>query len=452
MILACGFLTQTLPLMLAVVMAMGGVFLAWHAPRFMGFLTLATGPLIGWLWSISLKHTTYGERLFAGSLDLPVSDVVAFAGVFAVGWWLIRTGEWRSAWRRFPFLGSYAALVAAHLASVFSRAEPDPLGVFKFTFRPVAFAYIAYVALPSVVLRSWRDVRLAFGVFVGGASLFALQGLVSLIVNEQWSLLALHRARPLAIFGVFPIGVNHNVLAEWLVVAAPFALALAAWTHEKKLRSWLYAAAFLCMIVALLTFARSAWIVVALELFLACATVWRSHLSLFWKRVRRGLWLCILPLVGYMGWFSLRSEVASSTDARAMLAGIAWDGFSRHPLFGMGAGTFVARVGETWSYQLLFGGAMDGHGIIPKLALETGLVGLLAYAVLSYTIAHLVLRAIREVGYTHRMGQGLVFAAIGATGAWTYQLFNTTYWTAKLWLPIGLVFAAMAMMKRSKYV
>ena len=27
-------------------------------------------------------------------------------------------------------------------------------------------------------------------------------------------------------------------------------------------------------------------------------------------------------------------------------------------------------------------------------------------------------------------------------GGWIYQVFNTTYWTPKLWLPIGLTLAA----------
>jgi hypothetical protein len=30
----------------------------------------------------------------------------------------------------------------------------------------------------------------------------------------------------------------------------------------------------------------------------------------------------------------------------------------------------------------------------------------------------------------------------GALGAFVYQIFNTDYWTGKMWLPIGLMLAA----------
>lgn len=425
---------------------------AWLAPRVVGMAAIAAGPFIGWIWSFSLPPTVYAERVFAGSIDIPFSDIFGILGLVSLVALIIHERAISRVWNRLPFAYSYAAVFGAHLVSAFSNARPDPLGVIKFSFRPVAFAYAAYVALPMMLLRTWRQVRQAFGWFVGGAVVFAAQGLLSLIVNERFQIGSLHRARPLSIFGVYPIGSNHNVLAEWLVVAAPFALALAAWTHERSLRRWLYAASMLCAFVALLTFARSAWIVFSIEMVLLFATVWRP---LFWRVLRfmrQGLWLAFLPLVGYMAWFSSRQEVASSTDARAMLTGIAWQWFFAHPFVGAGAGTFVSRVDGTWSYRLLFGGAMDAHGIIQKLLAETGILGISAYALVTIVVARLAIRTIQRVGWTHRMGEGLMYAAVGMTGAWTYQLFNTTYWSAKLWLPIGLFFAASALCRRSTYV
>lgn len=450
--LSLGFLTDSLALIALLLASSLAILFAWRVPRVVGMMSLAMGPCIGWIWSLSLPPTVYTERLFAGSLDVPVSDVVALFAVVSLFALLVRQADWRRAWDRLPFIYSYAALVGAHLLSAFSSARPDPLAVIKFSLRPVAFSYLAYVALPVLFLRTWQQVRHAFGWFVGGASVFAFQGLVSLVVSDRWQIATLHRARPLPIFGVYPIGSNHNVLAEWLVVAAPFALALAAWTHERALRRWLYIAAGLCALTALLTFARSAWIVMCLQLVLLFATVWRPMLKRVMRMVRQGLWVALVPLVGSMIAFSLRAEVASSTDARAMLTGIAWQWFLAHPVVGAGAGTFLTRVDGTWSYRLLFGGAMDAHGILQKLLAETGSVGIAAYALVSVVIGRLAILVIRRVGWTHRIGEGVLYAAVGMTGAWVYQLFNTTYWSAKLWLPIGLFFAAAHLCRRSKYV
>lgn len=450
--LSLAFYFDSLALIALILAAGMTMVVAWFAPRVVGMLTLIMGPLIGWIWSFSLPPTVYTERLFAGSIDVPVSDVVALAGCVSLMALLVREADWHRAWRRLPFVYSYGALVWAHLASAFSSAHPDPLAVVKFSLRPVAFSYVAYVALPVTLLRTWQQVRQAYGWFVGVATFFALQGLVSLVVDEGWRVGALHRVRPLPILGVYPIGGNHNVLAEWMVVAAPFALALAAWTHERVLRRWLYGAAVLCTVAALLTFARSAWIALFVELVMLFATMWRPIFKRVIRLMRQGLWLAALPVVSYMAWFSLQQEVASSTDARVMLTGIAWQWFAAHPFVGAGAGTFLSHVDGTWSYRLLFGGAMDAHGIVQKLLAETGILGISAYALVSIMIARLAIRMIQRLGWAHRIGEGVLYAAVGMTGAWVYQLFNTTYWSAKLWLPIGLFFAAANLCRRSKYV
>lgn len=452
LLVGAGLVFDAFFIILAALLAALGVLVCWYFPLAMGTLALATGPLIGLIFSIPLQRSVYGQRFFAGSIDVPFSDMVAIVGLFSVGLWIFRTDGWREAWKRLPFFGSYCALIFAHLLSAFSFAQPNKLSVLKYTLRPVLFSYLAFAALPVILLRRWEDVRRAYGLFVIGATLFAFQGFVSLFVDERWTSFSLHRARPLPIFGYYPIGSNHNVLAEWLVVAAPFALALAAWTHDRRLRPWLMVASGICVAMAMLTFARSAWIAVIVQLVLAFATVWRRHLRIVGDWFIRFAWVIILPFVGYMAWFSLSPQVASSTDARATLTGIAWQTFLMHPLVGAGAGTFTARVGDTWAYRLLFGAPLDAHGVFQKLLAETGMIGVAAYILVTVTIAQLGWKIMKRIGWVHRVGEGLMFAAIGVTGAWVYQIFNTTYWSAKLWLPIGLFFAAAMLCRRSRYV
>jgi hypothetical protein len=39
-------------------------------------------------------------------------------------------------------------------------------------------------------------------------------------------------------------------------------------------------------------------------------------------------------------------------------------------------------------------------------------------------------------------GEAYIFLVAGVLGALVYQFFDTTYWTPRLWLPVGLALAA----------
>lgn len=402
------------------------------------FAAIATAPMIGWLFSIPLPQTQLGERAFAGSIDIPLSDAVAGVALFSAILLLIRQQEWSWAWQRLPLKKSYAALVIAHVTSLFSGAEPNRYEVVKFALRPVALSYFASIALPLFFIRTVKILRFVLGIAVAVGMVFAIDGGVSLFVGQGW----LAEAHPLWWGSVALIGTNHNVLAELLLVTAPFAFALAHLTHDHRARSWLYGMGAFMSLIALLTFSRTAWIVFLLEGVFLSLTVWRVQARTLWQR--SWLWILALsaPFVAYMILFSSQVSVEGSTDARATLTGIAWRLFRDHPFIGVGAGTFLDHVAHTWSYQLLFGGPMDAHGVLQKIAPETGLFGLVAFGLVWITIARVLWRSMWRLQWETRVGQVFVFLNSAVFGAIIYQLFNTTYWTAKLWLPVGIVFAA----------
>ncbi len=415
------------------------LLIAWRAPYTVFYLAIFCAPFIGWLVSLSTGTVQLGERIFGGSIDVPVCDLVALIALAAWAFRLLFVWQKRKQkdWKPWLPLGlSFGLLFLAHVLTVFSPAEPNPILVLKYSLRPVLFSYIAWVLLPTNFLRSQRRLLTTLGILVASGLLFAFDGLRSLFVFDG----SLHTARPLPIFGISPIGINHNVLAEWLIFVAPLALAMAELVKDRIAKQVLYVFAGFMTLIALLTFARSAWITLILEVGFLAYFNYREQLKRHLKTVLMYVFL-FSPLAIYMLHFSSRDEVQSSTDARAMLAGIAWNLFTANPLLGVGAGTFVDHVAATWLFSYEFGAALDSHGILQKIGAETGILGLCAFAFVIFVLARWIGRmwlAFKEDSLERRAFAYLVVAVIGA---FSYQIFNTTYWSAKLWLSVGLVLA-----------
>lgn len=418
------------------------VLLAWRYPYIGLYLFIVTAPLLGVVVSISTGHIEFGERTFGGSIDVVLAELVA--GAVLAAWALRLFFVWRKrerAWKPWlPLIEPYSALVIAHVVSALSVASPDPILVLKYSLRPVFFAYISSVVLPVNFIRSRQ--RLITVLLITGivGLIFTLDGFRSLFAwsGEEGFL---YRARPLPILGFSPIGINHNVLAELLLTTFPFVLAWGILIKDVVRERWAAYAALGMVMVAILTFARSAWITLACQLLFLGATIWREWLKTYWKVVLKGS-LLTLPIVIYMLVLSLGPGVQGSTDARSMLSGIAFELFRGSPVVGVGAGTFVDRISHTWIFTYEFGTPMDSHGIFQKVLAETGLLGFIALL----AVMGVLIRMLYTTWKTLRRGSDdwyvFTLCITAVLGAWVYQVFNTTYWTPKLWLPIGLTLAA----------
>ncbi len=415
------------------------LLIAWRAPYVVFYAAVFVAPFIGWVVSLSTGTVQLGERVFGGSIDIPVSDLVALIALAAWAFRLLFIWQKRKQtdWKPWLPLGiSFGLLILAHVLSVFSIAAPNPLFVIKYALRPVLFSYIAWVLLPANFLRSRRRLLTTLGVLITSGLIFAFDGLRSLFVFDA----ALHRARPLPIFGVSPIGINHNVLAEWLVFVAPLALCAAELTNDKRGKRLLYGLSAFMTLIALLTFARSAWITLILQAACLIYFNYRQELKRHLRALVSGV-ILLSPLAVYMVLFSSRTEIQGSTDARAMLTGIAWSLFTASPLIGVGAGTFVDRVGATWLFSYEFGAPLDSHGILQKLGAETGVIGLCAFAILLFVLGRWTWRVWQAFKVNSLERRAYACLIVAMLGAFSYQIFNTTYWSAKLWLPVGILLA-----------
>lgn len=413
-------------------------------------LLIALIPFQGLFIHIPVDIPTIGERLFGGSVDLLLGEVVAI--VVLIAWGLRTIAHWIKRhdpnWEPWiPLLWPMMGIVATHLLSTQSSFHPDVLLVIKYTIRPILWCYIVYVVLTVNAIRSSRRLRMVLGIIATTGMFAAFMGFVSLWF-PQMAGQPFPRAVPLSVFGISVLGDNHNLIAEWFVVSVSSTIALSLLTKSDRLRRILKAMALFQIVIALLTFARTLWIVFAFEAVLAGWFIWRD---LFKKYLPIVLISCLflLPLGVLMTTFSSSKFVQSSTSTRLMLSQIAMNIWAQSPWVGSGAGTFVERIGSTTIFLIEYGAPLDSHGWLQKLLAEVGIIGLLAVVFFFWRIFVFIQKELKTTFAYHSAERDvfLIFA-ITVYGELIYQLFNTNYWSGKLWLPIGLLFAISRSLKR----
>ncbi len=406
-------------------------------------LLAALMPMSGWVINFGVYNWSRHIPIL-NTIDAPAADFFALVllisySVRLLALWGIPGREERP--RLAPHSAVFWLFLFVQLLSVVFATREDALGIgVKYVLRPMLFMYLMWVLLPFTIVRTRealdRVLRWMYGVGVGGA----VMGMISLILGAAqggWT-----RVTPFALAGWTPFGTNHNLLAEVLVVILPIGAYLLHQEDRPHVRRWLFVGNALILVATLLTFARSAWIVLFVECLLALWLMRDSIGRLPVVRFRRqmvGLALALLlPILVYMIAISTSSLVAGSNDTRIDLARISWEYFRDRPLLGQGPGTFLSIVADTHVYVIEYGDPLDAHGMLQKIIAESGLLGLITW-VLMLTIFMLygwrgVMRARSLPEYP------LVVALfVAASGAIVYQIFNTSYYSGKMWLPIGLL-------------
>jgi len=421
------------------------VALSWRFPYEMFAVWAPLSFLLGFQISVTTGYYRIGERTLGATFELSVGELLAVGLVAA---WALRVlllwrGRRDRNWKPWLPLGyTFLALGFAHLVTIWSPGQPSAFEVLKFVMRYQVFLYLACIALVVNFVRSKKRLRQILLGFLLLGSFFALDGLYNMVVIGDGGI-SIRQAQPEPILvDVNPLGGNQHSLAETLLVGEGAALAFGSLSAFcSKRRKTAFAAAGLMALVSLLTFSRTAWIVMALQVSILFATVWKPW---FKAHVRELILAAILasPLAVLMVIYSFTTLSIGSLDSRAALTGIAWTFFTGSPLIGVGAGTFADRVANTYAFVIDYGTPLDSHGIFQKVAAETGIVGLLALCSVLVEILRRFWKDWNGRSFSPNEHMAYVFLLVTAFGAFAYQTTSTSYWTARLWIPIALALAA----------
>jgi O-antigen ligase len=313
----------------------------------------------------------------------------------------------------------------------------------KYIIRPLTFFYLMFVVLPYNVINSkkllWNVLRIFYGVGIA----VSLMGLWSILFSETSGL---RRALPLPIFGIPVLGTNHNLIAEVLISVIPMGFIL-IWEAKKIwLKKILIVGVLFMSMINLLTFSRTGWIALAFELLVLVLIKYRKNIRNLFE-LGAVIFLILSPLVLY-GYFFMTSEIVRSSNLnRLALTKISLETFVDHPIVGAGAGTFVEQVARDRWYVIDFGNPSEAHGVVQKLLAETGLLGFLTFfALLGFVIWSLI-KTYRSLPLKSSYKYVLLALLLSSAGSIIFQLFNTSYFVSKLWLPLGVALAAARLAK-----
>lgn len=411
------------------------------------------------LYLIVILYPFIYLQLFIGKeINIPYVDVVAMFVFLA---WVLRSlflppygglhfiKQWgkgaKLSLENFPGLLFFLLFFLASLLSLINT-ENFFLSL-KYILRPLTFFYLMFLVLPYNVINSKKVLFNVFWIFYGIGIFVSLMGLWSILFPETPGIF--RRAVPLPVFGIPILGTNHNLIAEVLISVIPIGFILIWEAKEILSKKILIIGVLLMAVINLLTFSRTGWIALSLELFILVILKYRKNIKNY-LQLGALIFLIISPLLIYSYLFMTSEIVRSSNLNRVALTKIALENFAKHPFVGNGAGTFVEQVSRERWYIVDFGSPSEAHGVVQKLLAETGILGFVTFfALLGYVLWRLV-------GVYHDLKSDspykyIILALIlSSCGSIVFQLFNTSYFVSKLWLPFGVALAAARLAEESE--
>lgn len=342
----------------------------------------------------------------------------------------------------------FLPFLLAGLLSIINVPHDQIGGSLKYLLRPILFSYLMWLVLPYYLIETEKSFKYALSVIFWTGLLAALIAWLPLLQNP---FAILHTLTPGSIFGFAPLTYNHNILAEVLVVVAPIAFLFFTnpKLQNKKIRKYYFLAFTFLTITTLLTFSRAAWIALLFELILYTWLIRKTNIPTKLDQLKKKtlikqltlLAAVLSPFIIYFSVFSFSSIVISSNVTRWDLTQISWTYFSEHPIIGNGVGTFVGLVADTRLFTVEYGDPLDAHGVIQKLLAEQGLLGLITFFIFICWLLNELYKGIYQAKNEEAKKLEIaLFLAIA--GSLIFQLFNTSYYSPHLWLPIGLALTA----------
>jgi hypothetical protein len=389
---------------------------------------------------------TYLELVYA-DFNVPYVDMAAL--LLFIAWslkalYLHFSYKRRLSLKNFPgwfFMALFVFICAISLMNVDQEFLSFCL---KYLFRPIIFFYLMFVVLPFNIVDTFKKFYTSLKI------MFALG--IGLSVMGIWSLFAqtvvgLRRVLPLSIFGAYPLGTNHNQLAEVFIILIPMALIL-FWQEKNVFWKNVYLGGALLMAgVNLLTLSRSGWIALGLQMFILLLFKYRHEMKRIFTPVALYFLAILLVPAGVLMYLLVQAGITeSATLNRLKLIEVSLLLFEKYPLFGAGIGVFTQIMAQVKWYLIEYGDVLDSHGFIFKNLAETGLLGTATFCFLVFYFIYILYK-----GYKQAPNSAYSWIILGCflavVGIFAFQLFGTSYYISKTWLPVGLSLAALKLCK-----
>jgi len=401
------------------------------------------GFFIGWHVYFD-KYYWSKDIPYLSTLNAPLVDFIAlflfFALIIAI-FLGIKKAELKDVKKIYPALVIYILFLAVSFVSALQAYDFNMVSSTKDWARFYVFPFLVFL-LPTLYLVKEKKVFKNVLNIIFAAGIFAsLMGLSSLFfgISDTWL-----RATPYTLLGVAFFGYNHNLLAEVLVAVFPVGLYLFFTANKDKQKMYLFGS-ILILLVGLLTLSRTAWLCFILEILIV-SYFYLNNFKSFVVKYKSVLVIFLIGLVlsaGYMFTFLGSNIVSSSNSARVANIDMAMFYFARQPVLGYGPGMYLNVAGDAKVLVYEFGEPLDAHGFIHKILLETGLLGFILWILFLGSVFYVLMSSIKTTKGEPK--QLAIFMLSLAGGVILYQVFNTSYFSANMWLPLSLALAGVSL-------
>lgn len=401
------------------------------------------------VYLLALLLPVIGFELAIGSFSFPLIDFLAFALFLAFAFrsiYFILFDKQKIKKFKFPLLFPFFLFLFVSLIS--SILSPEPLYSLWYFCRWPLFLYFAYILVPYNLITEQKTLKRTIITAAFSSLVVLIFGFLS-FYGQDWTD-SFFRIRSLPIFGVFPFGKNHNLIAEFLNVGAFFVLSLRFLAKKPRFKKSLDITFLFFVLGIILTFSRSGWLVLFLQAGVYLIIFFQQQKSQ--KKIpgreiilSLGIIMIILfPLFIKMN--RLQEDNVSSTENRLLLTEISIEAFKEKPILGHGSGSFIRLVDDNVRFRAKYGEAIDSHGVIQKVLAENGLFGIIAWFFIIFYLLKIFYQAIKKYSASHPWLSPLI---IGALGGLFFQFLNTSYYKGKVWLPIVLALLAIKLVENN---
>jgi O-antigen ligase len=345
---------------------------------------------------------------------------------------------------KFPFAPAFLLFFfLALLSSFFSANISESIW---YSFRWILFFYLSFIVLPFNLVKSSKLLKNTLLILALSGLLLSLVGFASLFFQDPQD--SFFRVRPLYLFGDWIFGENFNLLAEFLVITVFVVFALKYYYRSFRTRRLLDILAVFILFINLMTFGRTAWITIFLQLILYFL-IYKLIIRKEGIRIKEAV-ISIFLLVAMISPFflkmmSLQEHNISSTSNRILLTEISWQAFLEKPFFGHGGGSFVDLVSSNTRFAAQYGDPLDSHGFGQKVLSESGIFGALSFLLFLFLIFRHIYLGLVSNKEDYML---LLPLFVASFGAYFYQVFNTSYYKARVWIPIALTLVAVEIINR----
>lgn len=404
--------------------------------------------LLFFLYLITFFLPAIGWSFYFKPLEIPIIDLIALISLLFL--FINKFYNYFTSYNPkkiiLPFFGAFFVFFLITIISALSNS--NALGSIWYSIRWILFFYLAFIVYPFNVLSELKYLRNILIIIALGGSFLAIIGFLSLFFQDLSD--PFFRAQLLPFGGKWIFGQNYNLMSEFLVVASFSILSLKYFYNSFRAHRFLDVLFTFLVVINLLTFGRTAWLTLLLQVL--------TYFSIYYLIIRRKkikirdifivlFFIAILISPFFIRAINLQEVNFSSTQNRVLLTKISWEAMKNKPFFGHGGGEFVSLVEDNTRFLAKYGEPLDSHGFGQKIIAEHGVLGVLSFVIFLFLIFRFIYKGIINNKKEYKLLLPLFVAVLGG---YFYQLFNTSYYKGRVWLPIALALIAVNILENNK--